>query len=327
MSYYGKNRKEGIGIIPLLVIIGPTAIGKTSLSIELALRFNGEIISGDSMQVYRYMDIGTAKIKSEEMKGVPHHLLDIKDPGESFSAADFQALAREKIKEVSQRGKLPILVGGTGLYINSVIDPYEFTPQKGVDEYRKEMFRLAEDKGNESLHRMLAEVDPEAAHRIHINDLKRITRALEYYRITGKPISGNTRAKENESSIYDLLIIGLIMNRTQLYKRINERVELMMKQGFLQEVKSLINQGFTPDLPSMQGLGYKQLCSYLQGEYDLSMAVELIKRDTRRFAKRQLTWFRRDQRIIWVDLDKMDRDEILFKLVSIIGRTIKNNVE
>lgn len=279
------------------------------------------------MQVYRYMDIGTAKIKSEDMLGVPHHLLDIKDPREPFSTADFQTLAREKIKEISQRGKVPILVGGTGLYIQSVIDPYEFTPQEGVDEYRKELLRLAEDNGNEYLHRKLAEVDPEAAQRIHINDKKRITRALEYYRFTGKPISGNIRAKENGKSIYDLIMFGIIMNKTELYERINERVELMMKQGFLQEVEGLINRGFTPDLPAMQGLGYKQLCSYLQGEYDLNMAVELIKRDTRRFAKRQLTWFRRDPRIIWFDLDKNDRDKILFKIVSIIGRTIKINVE
>lgn len=319
--------KKGLAIIPLVVIIGPTAIGKTSLSVDLALKIDGEIISGDSMQVYRYMDIGTAKIKCEEMLGVPHHLINIKNPHDAFSTADFQELARGKIREVSQRGKIPILVGGTGLYIQSVIDPYEFTPQEGVDEYRKELLLFAEQNGNEYLHRKLVEVDPEGAQRIHLNDTKRIIRALEYYKFTGKPISGNTRAKENLKSIYDLLMFGLIMNRTELYQRINERVDIMMKQGFLEEVENLIERGFTPDLPSMQGLGYKQLCSYLQGEYDFDIAVELIKRDTRRFAKRQLTWFRRDPRIIWFDLDKNDRDEILFKIVAIIGRTIKINVE
>lgn len=310
-----------------MVIIGPTAVGKTSLSVKLAQKVNGEIISGDSMQVYRHMNIGTAKIKPEEMEGIPHHLVDIKDPRETFSVADFQGMAREKIKEIFTRGRVPILVGGTGLYVQAVIDPYEFTPQEGVDEYRKELLRLAREKGPEILYRKLAAVDPQAAERIHINDLKRITRALEYNKLTGKKISGKTEAKEQEGSFYELVMIGLNMNRAALYKRIDERVELMMKLGFLEEVKGLLQRGYSPELQAMQGLGYRQLCSHLQGEYDLDKAVELIKRDTRHYAKRQLTWFRRDRRIFWFDMDKNVRDEILFKIVSIIGRTIKSNVE
>jgi tRNA dimethylallyltransferase len=310
------------------VIIGPTASGKTALSLDLAEEIRGEIISGDSMQVYRHMDIGTAKIKAEEMRGIPHYLINIKDPDEPFSVADFQILAREKIREISSRGRIPILVGGTGLYIQAVIDPYEFTPQEGVAEYRRKLFHLAaEDNGTEKLHKMLLGVDQEAAAKIHLHDVKRIVRALEYYHITGKKISDNTRAKEGGESRYNLVMNGLAMNRTELYKRIERRVELMMQEGFLREVKDLLAKGYKPTLPSMQGLGYRQLCSYLEGEYDLRTAVELIKRDTRRFAKRQLTWFRRDPRIIWFDLDKNDRHEILFKIVSEIGRTIRTNVE
>ena len=315
-------------MLPLVVIVGPTAAGKTGISVDLALALDGEIISGDSMQVYRYMDIGTAKIKPAERKGIPHHLIDIKDPDETFSVAEFQALAEQKIREIAQRGKLPILVGGTGLYIQSVIDKYTFTEQKGIIEYRKRLHLSAKEKGNKFLHDRLALVDPEAASRIHINDLKRIVRALEYYCVTGRPISENKEAYErNYMSKYRAVLIGLTLERKNLYEKINLRVDKMMEEGLLEEVRTLIRMGYTDSL-AMQGLGYRQLLGYLRNEYDLAAAVELIKRDTRRFAKRQLTWFRRDPRIHWFNVENYnDYSQLLLEIKSKVGRTIGNHVE
>lgn len=324
----GKNRedrKEGkCGLLPLVVILGPTAAGKTKISVELALRLKGEIISGDSMQIYRFMNIGTAKIKPAETRGVSHYLLDIKDPSEPFSVAEFQKLARTKIAEIADKGKLPFLVGGTGLYIQAVIDSYEFTEQENTQPYRNELLQLAEEHGADYLHKILGQVDPVAATKIHPHDLKRITRALEYFHLTGKPISTNQHTQY--CSHYQVVLIGLTMKRELLYCRIEERVDEMIANGFLEEVKALLAQGYSPDLPALQGLGYKQLCGYLRGEYDLAEAVAIIKKETRHFAKRQLTWFRRDPRINWFKAEELEDnyEKILLEMIQLIGRTIKN---
>ena len=316
-------------MLPLVVVAGPTAAGKTKAGLDLALLLNGEIISGDSMQVYRYMDIGTAKIKPVEMKGVPHHLIDIKDPDESFSVAEFQSLARQKIREIAHRGRLPILVGGTGLYIQAVIDDYTFTDQGSVTSYRKRLYALANEKGNRSLHEQLSRVDPAGAEKIHENDLKRVVRALEYYAVTGRPISENNTAGERAAmSKYNAVLIGLAVERQELYERINRRVDKMMEEGLLEEVRSLLKRGYTRESPAMQGLGYKQVLGYLDKEYDLATAIELIKRDTRRFAKRQLTWFRKDPRIHWFNPDNYDDyNQLIFEISLKTGRSIENDVK
>jgi len=327
---------------PLIVILGPTATGKTGISLEIAKKVGGEIISGDSMQVYRGMDIGTAKIKHEEAKGIPHYLIDIKNPDDSFSVAEFQKLARERIQYITNKRKIPMLVGGTGLYIHSVIDPYKFMEKDLTQEsnkpYRQELLKLAEEHGKEYLHKILSDVDAKAAERIHPNDLKRVTRALEYFHSTGKQISKNRDAtldntsiiNRNESgSLYNTVLIGLTMERSLLYQRIEQRVDKMMEDGLLDEVKNLLGQGYSPKLCSMQGVGYKQLIGHLEGEYTLEEAVTLIKRDTRHFAKRQLTWFKRDLRINWFEVDKYNScdENLLLDILTIIGRNIDSNVE
>lgn len=315
--------------LPLVVILGPTAVGKTRLGVDLALKLNGEIISGDSMQVYKHMDIGTAKIRPAEMRGIPHYLINIKDPNDSFSVAEFQMLAEDKIREISSRSKLPIIVGGTGLYIQAVINDYRFNEQDDVKQLRDRLFNLANEKGNEYLHVKLAAVDPESAKKIHVNDLKRITRALEYYEITGMRISMNTAGYDtSEMKKYKAVLIGLNMERQRLYERINTRVDKMLDDGLVEEVKSLLALGCFPESPAMQSLGYRQITAYLNGKYRIEEAVELIKRDTRHFAKRQLTWFRRDPRIHWFDMDScVEYQNLLDEIVILVGRTIYNDVE
>lgn len=313
---------------PLVVILGPTASGKTKIAVDLALKIGGEIISGDSMQVYRNMNIGTAKIKPEEAKGIPHYLIDIRNPHETFSVAAFQQLAREKITVIAEKGKIPFLVGGTGLYIQAVIDAYEFTEQKNVLPYRRQLYSLAQEQGKDYLHSLLHKVDSAAALKLHPHDLKRVVRALEYYYLTGKRISENKKALTKQAR-YQLVLIGLTMERSLLYKRIEQRVEQMMEEGFLEEVENLLSCGYSPELPSMQGLGYRQLVSYLRGDYDLLEAISLIKKETRHFAKRQLTWFRRDCRIRWYRVDEYvnNYERLLTEMLSDIGRTIRINVE
>lgn len=315
--------------LPLLVILGPTAIGKTRLGVDLALKLNGEIISGDSMQVYKHMDIGTAKIRPAEMRGIPHYLINIKEPNENFSVAEFQMLAEDKVFEISSRSKLPIIVGGTGLYIQAVINDYRFNEQDDVKQLRNRLFDLANEKGNEYLHVKLAAVDPVSAKKIHVNDLKRITRALEYYELTGKRISENTTGYDtSEMKKYNAVLIGLNMERQRLYDRINARVDNMLEDGLIEEVKSLQVMGCSPESPAMQSLGYRQIIAYLNGQHSLEEAVELIKRDTRHFAKRQLTWFRRDPRIHWFDMDSyIEYQDLLDEIVILVGRTIYNDVE
>jgi tRNA dimethylallyltransferase len=300
----------------LVVLIGPTAVGKTKMSIELAKRLNAEIISGDSMQIYRGMDIGTAKIKPEEMEGIPHHLIDIKDPAESFSVAEFQQLVRPLIRDIAKRGKLPMIVGGTGLYIQSVIYDYRFSDAPSDEAYRRKLRRMAQEQegGEMLLYEQLKEVDPESAERIHPRNMKRVIRALEVYHCTGKPLSEWQRAETREL-LYDAAVVGLTMEREALYGRINERVDHMIEEGLLEEVRALYERGLR-DCQSVQAIGYKELYAYFDGELTLQEAIEQLKQNSRRYAKRQLTWFRNKMPVQWFDMTDLTkfaekRDEIL----------------
>ncbi|MFC4077938.1 tRNA (adenosine(37)-N6)-dimethylallyltransferase MiaA [Salinithrix halophila] len=285
----------------LLLIVGPTAVGKTSLSLKLAEEFRGEILSGDSMQVYRYLDIGTAKASPEELARVPHHLIDLLEPDESFSVDQFQCLARRTIREVQERGHLPMIVGGTGLYIQAITHGYQMPDVKADATFRREMEAFADREGNASLHAKLVDRDAKAAARLHPNDRRRIIRALEIIRGTGKTLDEVQRRKP---SPYRTCWIGLTRPREQLYDRINRRVDQMMKHGLLQEVAALKRMGYTRTLVSMQALGYKELMLHLEGELSLDEAVSLIKQRTRKFAKRQLSWFRRLPEIHWFDVTR-----------------------
>lgn len=285
--------------IPLLCIVGPTAVGKTEIAIELAHRLKGEIISADSVQVYRYMDIGTAKPTAEERRGIPHYLIDIVDPDVNFTVYDYQKLAQQYIREVYSKGKLPILTGGTGLYIKAVVDEYTFCSRKVNPYLRRRLQEELQLKGKGEFYRLLQEIDPRAAERVHPNDARRIIRALEFYYMTGEPISVQwERTKKNKGN-YNLIMIGITMEKKYLYERINKRVDLMLEKGLLDEVKGLLERGYKSDLKSMQSLGYFHLANFLEGKWDWETAVTTFKRDTRRYAKRQLTWFRADKRIIW----------------------------
>jgi tRNA dimethylallyltransferase len=286
--------------LPLLVLVGPTAVGKTAISVAVAKRLGAEIISGDSMQVYRGLDIGTAKIAPAEMEGVPHHMIDIKEPDEPFSVAEFQARVDDLVREIAGRGRLPMLVGGTGLYVRAVVMAYTFTEMEADPALRQ---RLAEEEARHGpgyLHRRLQAVDPAAAARLHPNDLRRIIRALEVWEQTGVRISETQRAWELEPR-YDDLCIGLTMDRELLYRRIDQRVDAMLAAGWVEEVRRLLAR-YRPDLQSMEAIGYRELILYLRGLLTWDEAVALIKRNTRRFAKRQFTWFRRDARIHWLDV-------------------------
>lgn len=289
----------------LLVIVGPTAVGKTSLSIEIAKQFNGEIISGDSMQIYKGMDIGTAKIKAEEMQGVPHYLIDYYYPDHYFSVAEFQEVATQKIAEINKRGKLPIIVGGTGLYIKSVTHQYNFSEATADEEYREYLISYLEKEGKDALYQKLVTIDPLTAMKLHQNDVKRIIRALEVYHSTGKTMS-QLLELQNRDTPYNLLIIGLTMDREKLYKRINERVDKMLELGLIDEVKGLLDKGYDESYNSMQGIGYKEVIQYLRGEIDYETTVALIKQGTRKYAKRQLSWFRQMPEINWFDVTNTD---------------------
>lgn len=310
-------------MLPLVVIVGPTAVGKSEIAVELAQKLNGEIISADSMQVYKYFNIGTAKLTPEEQKGVPHYFIDILEPDQEFSVALYQKVAREKIEEIIKRKKLPFLVGGTGLYIQAVIDPYQFPETKGIQELRKRLQRIWTEGRGEELFQELQKIDPVTAKRIHPNDFRRISRALEVYYLTGTPIS-HFQQKRFDSP-YKLAMIGLIRSRPDLYRRIENRVDLMFKKGIVEETKSILARGYDQHLKPFQSLGYKQVIGYLNGEYDLAAAIELTKKATRNYAKRQLTWFRRDPRIKWFMLDeetKIADNNILDKIIQFICRNI-----
>ncbi|WP_424452489.1 tRNA (adenosine(37)-N6)-dimethylallyltransferase MiaA [Paenibacillus pinisoli] len=286
---------------PLLVLIGPTAVGKTALSLSIAQAWNAEIISGDSMQVYRTMDIGTAKIQGDERQGVPHHLIDIREPEEAYSAADFQAEAASAIADIASRGKLPFVVGGTGLYVESLCYNYQFAERGSDEAFRAEMEAYSEEHGAEALHRKLAEVDPVAAERLHQNDVRRVIRALEVQHTTGQSFTDQQAGQKKESP-YNLVMIGLTMDRAELYRRIELRIDEMLKEGLVEEVERLLARNLPPHAVPMQALGYKEIARYLRGECSYEAAVELLKRDTRRFAKRQLSWFRHMGDIRWFDM-------------------------
>ncbi|APR00253.1 tRNA dimethylallyltransferase [Clostridium botulinum] len=308
-------------MIDLLIIAGPTAVGKTDISIKLAEKLNGEIISADSMQIYKYMDIGSAKITKDEMKGIPHHLIDVVEPHEEFNVSSFKTLAEKSIKDIWSRGKLPIIAGGTGLYINSLIYNYDFTDADRDGKYREYLTKLSEDKGKEYVHSLLKDIDEKSYEKLYPNDLKRVVRALEVYKITGKSISEYT--KENEKKLYDIPYnvnyFVLNMNREVLYERINKRVDIMMGKGLIEEVKKLESMGYTPDMQSMKGIGYKEVLFYLNGDISLDEAIYLIKKGSRNYAKRQLTWFRKDKRSIWIDKDKYTfEEEIVDKIIKMV---------
>ena len=275
--------------LPLVVIVGPTAVGKTEVGIRLAGIIGGEVISGDSMQVYKYMDIGTAKPTEQEMAGVPHHMIDVISPGEEFNVAKFQEMVEKCIEEIASKGKIPILVGGTGLYVRSVIDEYDFTPPGGDDSLRSTLLKIAAEKGNACLVEMLEKVDPAAAKRIHLNDTRRLIRAIEVYQALGRPISDFQYVSGHAKLKYNLAYFGLFMNRQKLYEKIEKRVDIMIEKGLVHEVADLVKMGYGPDNTSMQALGYKEMLYYFGGLCTLAEAVGLIKRNSRRFAKRQIT--------------------------------------
>ena len=288
----------------LLVIIGPTAVGKTKLSIELAKRFNGEIISGDSMQVYKGMDIGTAKIKKQEMEGVPHYLLDIKEPDEPFSAAEFQKRANTCIEDIQNRGKLPIIVGGTGLYIQSVIYDYHFSEAPSDPLYREKLEKQVKEEGIEPVFDQLRSVDPESAKRIHPNNVRRVIRALEIFHCTGKTMSEQMNQQPTEMK-YDTCIIGLTMDRDQLYQRIDQRVDGMVEEGLFDEVQSFYDRGLR-DCQSIQAIGYKEIYDYFEDRASIDEAIDSLKQNSRRYAKRQLTWFRNKMDVIWFNMTDIE---------------------
>ena len=305
---------------PLIVLTGPTAVGKTALSIQLARRIGGEIISADSMQVYRHMDIGTAKIRLEEMDGVPHHLIDILEPTEDFNVVRFQALARAAAEDIYSRGKIPIVAGGTGFYIQALVNDIDFTENDSDTGYREELECLAAEKGASCLHDMLKEVDPESAEAIHPNNRKRVIRALEFYQETGRKISEHNAKEQMRTSPYNFAYFVLNDERSHLYKRIDARVDKMIEDGLEAEVRRLKEMGCTKDMVAMQGIGYKEMLSYLDGSYSLEEAVYIIKRETRHFAKRQITWFKRERDVIWLNKNEFDykNEAILAYMIKIL---------
>jgi tRNA dimethylallyltransferase len=318
---------EGSSKPRLLVLIGPTAIGKTRLSLELAAKYECEIISGDSMQVYRGMDIGTAKASKAEQRLVPHHLIDIHDPEDPFSVAEFQELVRDLIPEIHERGKLPFIVGGTGLYIESVCYDYRFTDVGTDQQFRDDQDAFANQCGEEALHDKLRAIDPESAERLHYNDRRRVIRALEIAYVSGVPLSEHM-ANQTKDSPYELCIIGLTMDRALLYKRIEERIDAMLEAGLIEEVRSLLAAGCPRDTVSMKGLGYKEIVSFLEGELSLEAAVILLKRNTRHYAKRQLSWFRHMKEIRWVDVtDQTNFSAHLKKISDIITGKFVHKIE
>lgn len=306
MSYNGMMTESKL---PLVILTGPTAVGKTRLSVELARRIGGEIISADSMQVYRGMDIGSAKVTREEMQGIPHYLIDEFEPEEEFHVVRFQERARKYIREIIQRGKVPILVGGTGFYIQAVLYDIDFTENGSDMTYRTYLQNIAKEEGAEKLHSLLQQVDPASATAIHANNVKRVIRALEYFHETGQKISEHNESERQKESPYNFAYFVLNDERDRIYRNIDLRVDQMMEQGLLQEVKALRGRGCTRDMVSMQGLGYKEILDYMDGRCSLDEAVRILKRDTRHFAKRQLTWFRRERDVIWVDKNKFDYND------------------
>lgn len=294
---------------PLIILTGPTAVGKTKLSIALAKAIDGEIISADSMQVYRGMDIGSAKIKKEEMQGVSHYLIDVLEPQEEFHVVKFQQMAKKAIQKIRTKGKIPIVVGGTGFYIQALLYDIDFTENEKDDMYRRQLEQFAKEKGAAYLHDMLRQVDKKSAEEIHENNVKRVIRALEFYHQTGKKISEHNEEERGKESPYDFCYFVLNDDRQKLYERIDRRIDEMVEEGLIEEVRTLKAQGFTRDMVSMQGLGYKEILDYLDGKTTLEEAIYILKRDTRHFAKRQITWFRRERDVIWVEKEQFHYEE------------------
>ncbi len=305
---------------PLIILTGPTAVGKTAASIGLAKAVGGEIISADSMQVYRQMDIGSAKITKDEMQGIPHYLVDVLEPEEAFNVVRFQELAKEAMEEIFRNGHIPIVVGGTGFYIQALLYDIDFTENDSDLSFREELEKKAREEGAESLHALLEKADPQAAAQIHPHNVKRVIRALEFNRKTGQKISEHNERERQKESPYNFAYFVLTDDRKALYDRIDRRVDKMMEQGLLEEVRRLKDRGLPRDSVSMQGLGYKELFAYLEEEYPLEEAVRIIKRDTRHFAKRQLTWFRRERDVVWIDRQETGQDEqkILDSMLSVL---------
>lgn len=298
---------------PIVVLTGPTAVGKTELSIQLAKAINGEIISADSMQVYKKMDIGTAKIRPEEMMGVKHYLIDEFEPDEEFNVMKFKEYTDKYMNEIYEKGKIPILVGGTGFYIQAVLKDVEFKEEESSD-IRKELEEFANVHGPKALHERLAQIDPKSAEVIHQNNVRRVIRAIEFYEQTGMKFSEHNENEKQKQSPFNYVYFVLNQDRKILYDRIEKRIDIMMKDGLVEEVKSLISQGYGRDLVSMQGLGYKEIVAYLEGEITLEEAVYILKRDTRHFAKRQITWFKRETDVTWLDKDiyKTSEEQLAF---------------
>ena len=295
---------------PLVIITGPTGVGKTDISIDIAKKINGEIISADSIQIYKYMDIGSAKITKEKMDGIKHYLVDELNPDEEFNVYMFKTMSKRAMEEIYAKGKIPIIVGGTGFYIQSILYDIEFSDEEEKDDsIRKKYEQLAKEKGNLYVHKLLEEVDKESADSIHENNLKRVIRALEYYEVNHEKISVHNVREASKESPYNFVYFVLNRQRDVLYERIDKRVDIMIGQGLVNEVKHLLALGYSPDLVSMQGLGYKEIVAYLNGEYTLDEAVEIIKRDTRHFAKRQLTWFRREKEVTFMNYEDYGNDK------------------
>ena len=305
----------------LVVISGPTASGKSEIAVELARKIGGEVISADSMQVYRHMDIGSAKITLEEMMGVPHYMIDVAEPTENFDVARFAEEAKAHVRDIQRRGKVPILCGGTGFYIQAVTRDIDFTESGSDEAYRSELAKYAETYGNEALHARLRENDPESADAIHANNVKRVIRALEYYRQTGEKISEHNIRESERPSPYDLHFYVIHCDRQALYDRIDRRVDFMMDMGLIDEVMYLKAMGLTRDMVSMQGLGYKEMLDYLDGMYDLEEAVRILKRDSRHYAKRQITWFKREKEAVWIRREDFNNDT--FKIVDFLVNDLR----
>lgn len=301
---------------PLIILTGPTAVGKTDLSLLLAKKVNGEIISADSMQVYKKMDIGTAKIMPEEMDGVRHHLIDILDPSEDFNVVLFKKYALAAMDEIYSRNHIPIITGGTGFYIQALLYDINFDENDGDMSYRHELEELASAYGVSKLHDMLKAVDPDSAAAIHENNVKRVIRALEFYKKTGKQISKHNEEERARTSPYNFVYFVLNNSRDVLYNRIDRRVDIMLENGLVDEVKALMDQGYTRDMVSMQGLGYKEIIDYLSGDISYDEAVYILKRDTRHFAKRQITWFKRERDVIWVNKNEFADDNAILSYMD-----------
>ena len=299
------------GKLPLVVLTGPTAVGKTSLSIRLAHEISAEIISADSMQVYKRMDIGTAKIRKEEMDGITHHMIDILEPQEDFNVTMFVSMASELVKNITDRGNIPLITGGTGFYIQALLKNVMFTEEKEDSSIRRELMEYAAANGPEALHGMLGMTDPEYAAQVHPNNIKRVIRAIEYYRQTGDKFSEHNKREALRESPYNYAYFVLNDRRSHIYDRINKRVDIMMQDGLVNEVASLLEEGCTTDMVSMQGLGYKEIIEYIQGRCTLDEAVDNLKQSTRHFAKRQLTWFKREKDTIWYDKSLLTDDGII----------------